>query len=339
MSSLKGGFLLPVKILSIYQSIKLRGQALTNKIKNRIPDWLKAILKFFGRIVLPYASIIILVGFVFLSNFIQAQESSAEYVPNSQVMDLNPVEVAKTVNAVNPYTPLIQGDAVQVVLAMKDEEYLGKPVITDTKNTAPDVSGTRKGSITYTVQRGDTISSIGWTYGLKIATIKSANNLNSDNIRLGQNLSLPPQDISPGTIANIQKSSGTAAKVAFKGIFGRPVKGWDLSQYFGHTSYEKYHTGIDLTSRSGTTIYASASGTISLYRGWGGGYGNHIVISHGNGYSTLYGHMSSFSVSQGQWVNQGQVIGIMGSTGWSTGTHLHFEIRKNNVPQNPLSYL
>lgn len=323
-------------ILSLYRRIFFKLETLIKRIRNRTPDKYKEL---FVKFVLPYLSVIIITGFVFVADFVQRYESPAEYIPSVKVMDLDPFTIAKTVNAINPYTPLIQGDAVQVVLAMKDEEYLGKPVIIDTAKTDADVSGNRKSTITYVVQSGDTISSIGWDYGLKIATIKDANNLTNDNIRLGQKLQLPPQDVSASTIATLKKVS-TAAKTAFKGTFGRPTKGWNLSQLFGHTSYEKYHTGIDLNSRSGSVIMASASGTVSFTGGgWGGGYGNHIIISHGNGYSTLYGHLSKIMVAKGQYVNQGQQIGVMGSTGWSTGTHLHFEIRKNNVPQSPLNYL
>lgn len=335
-STQKGGCLLKREFLSVYKSVNFRYQVLIKKIRNRTPDRLKEIL---AKFVLPYISIIVISLFVFISNYVQAAENSIQYSPNEAVMDLNPAEVAKTVSAIDPYTSNFQEDAVQVALAMKNEEFLGKPVITETANTVIEViPGSRKANLAYTVAQGDTISSIGYKYGLKIATIKNANSLTSDNIKLGQKLTLPPQDISTSYLATAKNS--TTTQTAFKGTFGRPTRGWNLSQYFGHTSFERNHTGIDLTSRSGTTILASASGkVISVTRGWGGGYGNHIVISHGNGFTTLYGHMSSFTVSQGQYVNQGQQIGIMGSTGWSTGTHLHFEIRKNNVPQNPLSYL
>lgn len=323
------------KIISLYKKLAYKLSVLAKRIRNRTPDELK---NFFGKFVLPYTAIILIVSFVFISNFVQAKESTDQFIPNDEVMDLSPAEVAKIMSVVDPYTPLIQEDPVQIALALKDEQYLGKPVIAETANTTiePD---TRKTTISYTVKDGDTLSTIGWNYGLKIATIKASNSMASDTIKPGQTLRLPPQDISSTVLASLKKTTASAV-TAFKGTFGHPVRGWDLSQYFGHTSYEKNHTGIDLTSRSGTTILASASGKVILVsRGWGGGYGNHIVISHGNGFTTLYGHMTSFTVSVGQWVNQGQQIGIMGSTGWSTGTHLHFEIRKNGVPQNPLTYL
>lgn len=315
-----------------YKAIRFQVEIILKKIRNRTPEKLK---DFGQRFILPYLSIVLVVGFVLISNFIQGVESSREFLPNEKVMDLSPGEVAKTVNILSPYTSNIEEDSVHVALAMKDTDYLGKPLIAETAETK--IDETRKSTITYTVEGGDTLSSIGWKYGLKISTIKGANGLTSDNIRPGQKLKLPPQDLSSSALA---KLSAATTKTAFKGTFGKPVSGWDLSQGFGHTSFERWHTGVDFTSRSGKTIFASASGqVVATNRGWGGGYGNHLIISHGNGFTTLYGHLSQINVSKGQWVNQGQVIGIMGSTGWSTGVHLHFEIRKNNVPQNPLNYL
>jgi murein DD-endopeptidase MepM/ murein hydrolase activator NlpD len=102
------------------------------------------------------------------------------------------------------------------------------------------------------------------------------------------------------------------------------------------------HTGVDISNRSGGNIYASASGTVSSV-GWYSFYGYHVAIIHninGTTYKTLYAHLSSFNVSIGQTVSQGQVIGSMGSTGNSTGTHLHFEIRNaNDATYNPCSFI
>jgi len=118
------------------------------------------------------------------------------------------------------------------------------------------------------------------------------------------------------------------------------VAGRTITQYFGSTYYNPWHTGIDIDWRSGLAIWAADGGTVSqVIWGWGGGYGNHIIIDHGNGFQTLYAHLSDIWVSPGQFVGQGQQIGVMGSTGWSTGTHLHFEIRVNGVPVDPLGYL
>ena len=96
----------------------------------------------------------------------------------------------------------------------------------------------------------------------------------------------------------------------------------------------KYHSGLDIGAQSGATIVASDGGTVSL-AGVNGGYGKCVMIDHGNGYYTLYGHMSSIAVSYGQVVSKGDTIGYVGSTGISTGPHLHFEIREGGVCIDP----
>ena len=100
----------------------------------------------------------------------------------------------------------------------------------------------------------------------------------------------------------------------------------------------KLHTGIDIGAPSGAKIVAADGGTV-IFSGWFGAYGNAIIIDHGAGISTLYGHQSQLLVSQGQTVVKGQTIGKVGSTGWSTGPHLHFEVRKNGTPVNPRGYV
>ena len=100
----------------------------------------------------------------------------------------------------------------------------------------------------------------------------------------------------------------------------------------------RMHEGIDIGVGYGTPIKAAASGTI-LYCGWESGYGNLTVIDHGGNLATAYGHQSSIAVACGQHVDQGQVIGYVGSTGHSTGPHLHFEVRINGAPVDPLGYL
>ena len=101
-----------------------------------------------------------------------------------------------------------------------------------------------------------------------------------------------------------------------------------------------YHLGVDIGARYGSPIYATKSGTVILTGGpWGGGYGNYVVLDHGSGNTTLYAHMSSIAVGEGETVSQGQVIGYVGSTGNSTGPHLHYEIRENGSRIDPLTYL
>ncbi|UFJ40420.1 M23 family metallopeptidase [Brevibacillus humidisoli] len=118
------------------------------------------------------------------------------------------------------------------------------------------------------------------------------------------------------------------------GRFSWPAKGY-ISSGFG-MRWGRMHQGIDIAGSG--SIRAADNGRV-VSAGWNGGYGNAVIIDHGNGYQTLYGHMRSISVKVGQVVSKGKVIGVMGSTGNSTGVHLHFEVRKNGSAQNPLRYL
>jgi len=126
------------------------------------------------------------------------------------------------------------------------------------------------------------------------------------------------------------------------GKFRMPVKG-RISSPYGyriHPIYKvrKLHTGIDIAAPSGTPIRCAGDGTVVHSARWGG-YGNCIIVDHGGGLATLYGHCSRLAVTNGQRVTNGQVIGYVGSTGMSTGPHLHFEVRKDGRPVNPNPYL
>ncbi|HEY6054763.1 MAG TPA: M23 family metallopeptidase, partial [Gaiellaceae bacterium] len=100
----------------------------------------------------------------------------------------------------------------------------------------------------------------------------------------------------------------------------------------------RMHEGIDIAVPSGTPVHAAAGGTV-IYAGWESGYGNFVVLDHGGGIATAYGHNTSVAVAVGQQVSQGQVIAYSGSTGHSTGPHVHFEVRVNGNAVDPLGYL
>lgn len=111
--------------------------------------------------------------------------------------------------------------------------------------------------------------------------------------------------------------------------------GWRIHPIY---KTEKFHEGMDFTAPVGTEIYATGIGVVSKVENDGRGYGNNVIINHGYGYETLYGHMSRFSVRPGQKVKRGDLIGYVGNTGTSTGPHLHYEVRKNGNPVNPVNF-
>ncbi|MGB6985872.1 MAG: peptidoglycan DD-metalloendopeptidase family protein [Candidatus Aquilonibacter sp.] len=136
-----------------------------------------------------------------------------------------------------------------------------------------------------------------------------------------------------------RKAQGIAGYVpSAPGAFAWPVSG-TITSPFGWRSNPfggapEFHQGLDIAAPTGTTVTASAGGTVLMAQ-WYGGYGNYILIDNGGGYSTGYGHLSAFYVSAGQQVKQGQAIGAVGCTGECTGPHVHFEIRFNGKPIDP----
>jgi len=126
------------------------------------------------------------------------------------------------------------------------------------------------------------------------------------------------------------------------GKFAWPVAG-RIQSGFGNRyhpifGYNRFHSGIDIVASYGTLVKAADGGQV-VQAGYFGGYGYSVMLYHGGGFATWYAHLSSINVSMGQFVQRGQVIGLVGSTGWTTGPHLHFEVRINGAPQNPLAYL
>ena len=126
-------------------------------------------------------------------------------------------------------------------------------------------------------------------------------------------------------------------------MFLAPLADSRVSSLFGPRVHPIYgvgrmHNGIDFTAPTGTPIRAAHDGVVVIAAPQGG-YGNTVVIDHGNGVGTLYGHMSAFTVREGDVVRRGDIVGAVGSTGLSTGPHLHFEVRREGQPVNPLPYL
>lgn len=142
---------------------------------------------------------------------------------------------------------------------------------------------------------------------------------------------------STGQVNTALNTSGGKANLGISLI--KPISGIITSRFGARSSIRvSTHTGLDISAQTGTPISAAASGTVT-FSGYKGSYGNMIVITHGNGVQTYYGHCSKLYVSAGTQVSQGQTIAAVGSTGNSTGPHLHLEIRVNGVAYNPQNYL
>jgi murein DD-endopeptidase MepM/ murein hydrolase activator NlpD len=141
---------------------------------------------------------------------------------------------------------------------------------------------------------------------------------------------------------NKKRPSTNIAYLPSGGQLAWPVRG-EISERFGKRVHPVFkttsmHTGIDIRAPRGTSVHAAGPGEV-LYVGWLRGYGQIIIIDHGNDLSTVYAHLSSTSVDEGQGISKGQIIGQVGSTGVSTGPHLHFEVRKNGDARDPMKYL
>ena len=155
-------------------------------------------------------------------------------------------------------------------------------------------------------------------------------------------LSTTVTDLSGKVDQLASKKSAIEQEVKKQESFIKPTSG-RISSPFGYRTHPvtgRYtlHTGIDIAASSGTTVVASRNGKV-VSAGYSGSYGNLIVISHGNGIETAYAHLSSINVRVGETVSQGQMIGKVGTTGRSTGPHLHFEVRINGTPVNPSKYI
>lgn len=200
----------------------------------------------------------------------------------------------------------------------------------------------------YSVKKGDTLASILKKYGGKEQDVLDANALpTADAIQPGQQIIIPggepPAPPAPvvtprrSLLAQIftgPSSNPPPSTKATGAKFIWPTPNHHINQYYRGS----IHTGIDIEGDYSSPIYAAASGTVTFAAYDRSGYGLHIVISHGNGYQTLYGHASKIFVKTGQHVSQGQTIAMVGSTGRSTGTHLHFEVRTGGGFLNPLIF-
>ena len=191
----------------------------------------------------------------------------------------------------------------------------------------------------HVVAPGDTLSSLAAKYKVSLEEIIGypANGLadSSTSLTIGQKIVIPGGS-KPYVTQEVFAYSGPIpanAKLG-SGAFVWPSSGSINQRYWGG------HAGVDIGGWTGAPVRAADSGYVILATGgWNGGYGNHVIVDHGNGFISLYAHLNSIYVRAGESVARGQEVGSVGTTGNSTGPHLHFEIRYQGVPRNPMGYL
>ncbi len=207
-------------------------------------------------------------------------------------------------------------------LAQANEMDLSEPLEVGQSLEIPETTAK-----TYQVKAGENLWAIAGRYGIPVGTLVKANNVsNPDDLQVGQVLMLP---------SRTSISRGMAVTGAASG-FAWPITG-PITSRFGWRNGE-LHTGIDIAADKGAEITASKAGTV-VYAGWANGYGLALKLDHGDGYETLYAHTSKLLVSLGDQVYAGRVIAKVGSTGNSTGPHLHFEVRRDGTAVNPMNFL
>jgi murein DD-endopeptidase MepM/ murein hydrolase activator NlpD len=148
---------------------------------------------------------------------------------------------------------------------------------------------------------------------------------------------------SDGIAALLRRRGSGGVQISGRGSLSSPLANPVISSTYGYRVHpifgdRRLHTGLDFRAASGTPIMAAAPGEV-VFAGTRGGYGNCVIVDHGGGVATLYAHQSAIRVSTGQQVARGEVIGSAGSTGYATGPHLHFEVRVNGAPVDPMPYL
>lgn len=187
--------------------------------------------------------------------------------------------------------------------------------------------------ILYTVKPGESLGLISKNRNISVEALVDVNDLDTDVLTAGQVLFLPGAKLDQQTLSN-----------AMGDQFILPIKAkYRMSSHFGprldpFTGLKSNHKGNDYACPTGTPVYASKSGKV-VFVGESWLYGKHVILDHGNGYQTLYAHLSQSIATKGTWVSQGTKIGLVGSTGYSTGPHLHFTVYKNGKPINPDSVL
>ena len=241
-----------------------------------------------------------------------------------------PVAVAQPQQTIKRYT-VEAGDTLSGIAAQYgidvDTLTAANPGISDLIHPGDQLVILPQKGIVHQVNTGDTLWEIAHTYGVPVENIKAANTKDSDQVVVGEKLFIPGAHWS---------RADTAVARASVSRFLWPTRG-EISSGFGWR-WGRLHAGIDIANDIGTYVVSARAGQV-IWAGWRGGYGYTVMIDHGSGYISLYGHLDDFYVERGQYVRVGQRIASMGSTGNSTGPHLHFEIQKDGQAVDPAGFL
>ncbi len=301
-------------------------------------------------------------------NIFQADKSRFVYASSAaspEYLHVDPRLADGILASIDEYTPLINESAANIgetLIAASDEGFVSASDI-----ERPFTTEATKLEVSYTVQTGDTITGIADKFGLHVATIAQRNSIDVteiERIAPGETLIIPPDDTSDSTewlaklneLKEAERQKAIAAAVAEARRAGRgrskrstkqvASSGFDrvasshLAMPISHNGISRgvsrYHAGIDYRADTGTSVRAAQEGkVVQTTGGWAGGFGNSILVDHGNGLTTRYAHLSEIDVSVGQVVAQGEAIGRSGNTGYSTGPHLHFETRRGGSVVSP----
>jgi murein DD-endopeptidase MepM/ murein hydrolase activator NlpD len=188
--------------------------------------------------------------------------------------------------------------------------------------------------VKYDIKKGDTLNGIAKKFKADAGEILAFNGLSEDSIlNPGDTIIIPDGEVAQapsGTSSSASRVRGSSGVPDYKGYYIRPISYDEGRRTQGLHGYN----GVDIGAAIGTPIHAAADGVVIVSRnsGYNGGYGEYVVIQHGNGTQTLYGHMSAVVIKEGTLVSQGQIIGFVGNTGRSTGPHVHFEVRGAKNP-------
>jgi murein DD-endopeptidase MepM/ murein hydrolase activator NlpD len=299
------------------------------------------------------------------TEYVENVDISYQYISSDVTQDLSAMEELLTANTTGETTyEAVQGDtysgiayandmSLDELMALNPQASLDKLMVGDTvtvKKTVPFLSVRTVDAVTYTEEIPCPVEQVEdssmYTGETKVLTegvpgqaLVSANVTYVNGYEESREIT-DTQTISEATTKVVAVGTKERPKTMATGSFQWPVSG-RLTSRFGYRSIfgsYSYHSGIDLATSYGTAIAASDGGTV-IWSGYKGSYGNLVIIDHGNGVQTYYGHCSSLLVSAGDKVYKGQTIARVGSTGRSTGNHCHFEIKINGTSVNPLSYL